>query len=401
MEKKKRHFWQGALCGALAMFMIGAGAFAAMHFSGINIVPNQKAGAGIDAASQGKIDDLKRIIDERYLYRDDIDEKALQEGLYSGYVDALGDPYSVYYDEEETKSFEETTSGEYFGIGVVMSQNMETKIITAAQVYKESPAEEAGMKENDIIYKVDDEDISGLDISKVVQKIKGTEGTKVDITVLRGEEREEVTVTATRRKIQAETVIHEMKDQEIGYIRVTEFDSVTYEQFEEALNDLEEQGMAGLIVDLRGNPGGNLLTVSKMLDLLLPKGLTVYTQEKNGEKQVLTSDEEHQFTKPLAVLVDGNSASASEIFAGAIQDYETGSIIGTTTYGKGIVQEVIDLEDGTCMKLTIAEYFTPEGRNIHNIGIEPDVKVEYEVNAENPEADNQLDAALENIKSKF
>jgi len=159
--------------------------------------------------------------------------------------------------------------------------------------------------------------------------------------------------------------------------------------------------MKGLVVDLRANPGGNLATVTQMLDLLLPKGTIVSTKDKSGHEEVISSDDEHQFTKPMAVVVDGNSASASEIFAGAIQDYGLGPIVGTTTYGKGIVQQIFDLGDGTCVKLTMAEYYTPNGRNIHKKGITPDVEVEYQQDENNPDADNQLDAALEQVRNKI
>ena len=159
--------------------------------------------------------------------------------------------------------------------------------------------------------------------------------------------------------------------------------------------------MKGLVVDLRANPGGNLATVTQMLDLLLPKGTIVSTKDKSGHEEVISSDDEHQFTKPMSVVVDGNSASASEIFAGAIQDYGLGPIVGTTTYGKGIVQQIFDLGDGTCVKLTMAEYYTPNGRNIHKKGITPDVEVEYQQDENNPDADNQLDAALEQVRNKI
>lgn len=192
-----------------------------------------------------------------------------------------------------------------------------------------------------------------------------------------------------------------MKADQIGYIRVTEFDNITYQQFQEAMSSLEKQGMKGMVVDLRSNPGGNLNTVAEMLDLILPEGDIVSTKNKYGREEKLTSDAEHQFKKPMAVLVDGYSASAAEIFAGAIQDYKLGPIVGTTTYGKGIVQQIISLGDGTSVKLTMAEYFTPNGRNIHKKGIEPDVEVKYEYDEENPETDNQLAAALAEVKKEI
>ena len=219
--------------------------------------------------------------------------------------------------------------------------------------------------------------------------------------MLRGENNEEVTVTAVRNTIQAQTIEYEMKDDKIGYIAVSEFDLVTYAQYKDALTDLEGEGMKGLIVDLRNNPGGNLSTVCEMLDLMLPEGLIVYTEDKEGNREEMESDEESQFHLPMVVLMNGNSASASEIYAGAIQDYGIGKIVGTQSYGKGVVQQIFDLKDGTCVKLTIAEYFTPKGRNINGTGITPDVEVEYEKNEEDPEADNQLDKAVEVLKEQL
>ena len=321
--------------------------------------------------------------------------------IYKGYINGLSDPYSVYYDKEETEQLLETTSGEYSGIGAVLSQNRDTGIITILQVYDDSPAQKAGIQDNDILYKVDGEEVTGIDLTEVVSGIKGEEGTEVKLTVLRGDAKDEVEVTAVRGKVEAQTVKYEMKEDQIGYIRVTEFDSVTYDQYKEAIEDLEGQGMKGLIVDLRNNPGGNLSTVCDMLDLMLPEGLIVYTEDKDGNRSEETSDEEHQFKLPMTVLVNGNSASASEIYAGAIQDYSLGEIIGTQTYGKGVVQQIFDLKDGTCVKLTIAEYFTPKGRNINGKGITPDVEVEFEADEADPKADNQLEKALEVIKGKM
>lgn len=402
MEEKKKanHFWKGALAGALTMFIAGVAVMEASSLLGVDLIGKSRS-VSEEVRTEQKLEQLKELIDENYLYSDEIGENDLEEGIYSGYIDALGDPYSVYYNEEEAKELYESSKGEYSGIGVVFSQSLETRITTAVQVYKGSPAEEAGIKPGDMLYKVNGVDVSVKDISDVVQDIRGVEGTTVEITVIRGDEAEEITKEVERRTIQVETVVSEMKEDQVGYIRITEFDTVTYDQFETALNELEEQGMKGLVVDLRANPGGNLLTVAQILDLLLPEGTIVYTEDKHGEKQILSSDEEHQFNKPIAVLADGNSASAAEIFAGAIQDYEMGPIVGTTTYGKGIVQQIIDLDDGSCVKLTIAEYFTPDGRNIHGKGIEPDVEVEYEYDVKNPDRDNQLETALKEVQNKL
>lgn len=393
--KKNKGFIKGALCGALAVLLV-----AGLVSCGSRL---HKASAGkeevVDNETEQKLEMLQQLIDGSYL--GDVDEDALQSGIYKGYINGLADPYSVYYDKEETEQLLETTSGEYSGIGAVLSQNRETGIITILQVYDDSPAQKAGIKDDDILYTVEGEEVTGVDLTEVVSNIKGEEGTEVKMTVLRGDANDEVEVTAVRGKVEAQTVKYEMKDGDVGYIRVSEFDSVTYDQYKAAIEDLESQGMKGLIVDLRNNPGGNLATVCDMLDLMLPEGLIVYTEDKDGNRSEETSDEEHQFKLPMTVLVNGNSASASEIYAGAIQDYGLGEIIGTQTYGKGVVQQIFDLKDGTCVKLTIAEYFTPKGRNINGKGITPDVEVEYEADEADPEADNQLDKALEVIKGNM
>lgn len=386
--EKKNSFLKGALCGALAMLLIAVLAGSGILFAGTvwNKIKSEENG------TEQKIQEMRALIEQVYLHSDEVDDKQLEEALIKGYVSGLGDPYSVYYNAEETKELLEATSGEFSGLGVSISQDYETKIMTFVNVYEDSAGAEAGFQEGDILYKVDGEDVSGQDLGKVVSKIKGEEGTKVTITVLRGEQRKEYTATATRKKFEARTIEAEMKTQQIGYIRVMEFDEVTYEQFQTALKEL--QGMKALVIDLRNNPGGNMDTVCKMLDLILPKGKIVYTEDKNGERNTYDSDEEHQLTVPLAVLVNGKSASASEIFAGAVQDYGIGKIVGTTTFGKGVVQQIFPMTDGTSVKLTISEYFTPKGRNIHGKGIEPDVEVEYEYQENDEEADNQLEKAL-------
>lgn len=383
--KAKKNFLQGALFGALIM-LCGTGVVSC----GIRLSE--------DASSEEKLSVLKGLIDENYI--GDVDEEALEEGIYKGYIQGLEDPYSVYYNEEETKDLYETTEGEYSGIGAVLSQDLESGVITLVQIYEGSPAAKAGLKDNDILTKVGDIEVTGMDLSEVVTYIKGEKGTDVDLTVLRGEDAEEITVTATRDTVEAQTVKYEMLEGQTGYLSVSEFDSVTYAQYEEVLNELTDQGMTGLIVDLRNNPGGNLNTVCEMLDLVLPKGTIVYTEDKDGKRETATSDDEHQINVPMVVLVNGNSASASEIYAGAIQDYGIGKIVGTQTYGKGVVQQIFDLGDGTSVKLTIAEYFTPNGRNIDGEGITPDVEVEYEADENNPEADNQLEKALEVMKEE-
>ena len=386
----KKSFMQGALCGALAILLI-----AGLMSCGLKAYSRENTSEN----TSGKLGTLKKLIDQAYM--GDVQEEELREGIYKGFIGGLEDPYSVYYDEDETRAMIEATEGEYDGIGAVLSQDINTGIVTLVQIYEGSPAMEAGLKDNDILYKVEDLEVTGKDLSEVVTHIKGNKGTKVRLTVYRGEDHEEITVTAVRNTIQAQTVAHRMVDDGIGYIAVSEFDLVTYDQYKQALEELESQGMRSLVVDLRNNPGGNYDTVCDILDLMLPKGLIVYTKDKAGNKDEKFSDDEHQFELPLVVMMNGNSASASEIYAGAIQDYGIGTIVGTQSYGKGVVQQIFDLKDGTSVKLTIAEYFTAKGRNIHGKGITPDVEVEYEENKEKPEADNQLDKAMEVLREKM
>lgn len=402
--KNKKSFFKGALTGALAVLLIMSMVSCGIKLPGTSKTSKKSSSTSnseelLDDSTKTKLELLEQLVDESY--SGDIDMDDLQEGLYRGYIDGLGDKYSVYYDEDETKALMQSTSGEFGGIGALFSQDKDTKVITFLKVYEGSGAEEAGFKVDDILYKVDGKDISGEDLSEVVSKIRGDEGTTVELTVLRGDDGEEYTATVTRKIVQTDTVYHEMKEGKIGYIQVTEFDDVTTDQYKEALEDLEKQGMKGLVVDLRNNPGGNVDTVTDMLDLMLPEGTTLSIKDKQGKESVYESDDEHQFTKPLVVLVNENSASASEIFSGAIQTFGTGEVVGTTTYGKGVVQQIFDLKDGTSVKLTIAEYLIAGQFGINGKGVTPDVEVQYEKDAQNPDCDNQLEKALEEVKNKL
>lgn len=389
MGNKKR-FLQGALCGALAMLLMAGLVSCGLRFGVSSGV--------LDQETAEKLEVLEQLVNKMYF--GDVDQEELRSGIYEGYISGLDDPYSVYYDEKATEEMMETTSGEYDGIGAVMSQNLETGVITVSQVYEGSPAEKAGIRAEDILYKVDGEEVTDRELNEVVTDIKGEKGTKVTLTLLRGEKREEIETVAVRETLEYRTVSSEMMDDGIGYIQITEFDGVTYDQYTEAYAELEDQGMQGLIVDLRGNPGGNLDTVCDILDTILPEGLIVYTEDKEGTRDEKVSDEEHQIDIPMTVLVNGYSASASEIFSGAVQDYGLGKIVGTQTYGKGVVQQIFDLKDGTSVKLTISEYFTPKGRSIDGEGITPDVEVEYEYDEENPDKDNQLEKALDVVREE-
>lgn len=369
---------------------------------------NSKSGEKLSSSSvigkdtNGKLETIEDLIDKNFYFEDD--EQAKQDGIIKGYLEGLDDPYSVYYTQEEYAAFMEDTEGEYVGVGVQVSQNVDTKVITVVKVFN-GPAKDAGIQENDIITEVNGEDISAQDIDTVVDKIRGEEGTEVTISVYRAADAKDYDYTMPRQKVENPTVEYEMLADNIGYVQVSSFYEVTAEQYIAAIKDLESQGMEGLIVDLRDNGGGLLDIAVEMLDFMLPAGKIVYTEDKDGNvTSEYNSDEEQQFTKPLAVLVNGYSASASEIFAGAIKDYGTGTLVGENTYGKGIVQRMFPLEDGSAIKLTIAKYFTPKGNDIHKIGIKPDVEVELDIEAyreSKGEKDNQLDAAINNILEKL
>ncbi|MDD6071914.1 MAG: S41 family peptidase [Clostridiales bacterium] len=356
----------------------------------------------IGKSTNDKLETIENLINKNFYFEDD--EQAKQDGIIKGYLEGLDDPYSVYYTQEEYASFMEDTDGEYVGVGVQVSQDADTKTITVVKVF-DGPAKEAGIEADDIITEVNGEDISGQDIDTVVDKIRGVAETEVTITVYRSADGEDHEFTMQRRKVENPTVEYKMLADNIGYIEISSFYEVTAQQYIAAVEDLNAQGMEGLIVDLRGNGGGLLDVAVDMLDYMLPAGKIVYTEDKDGNvTSEYNSTDEEQFTKPLAILVNGYSASASEIFAGAIKDYGIGTLVGTNTFGKGIVQRIFPLDDGSAIKLTIAKYFTPNGNDIHKVGIKPDIEVELDVDAykeSEGEKDNQLQAAVDNILEKL
>ena len=349
-----------------------------------------------------KIDTLMQVIDYYYLY--DYDKDEMVDAIYKAVMSSLGDPYTVYYTADEFNAFMESSSGSYCGIGVVVQQNMQTGLVTAVRPYEDCPGYEAGIRPGDLILAVDGTEITGMDLNTAVALIKGEEGTSVTITLQRDEEVFDVEVT--RRQIDIKTVNYRMMDDNIGYIQIEEFDEVTSDQFSQALDSLIEQGMEALVIDIRNNPGGILDTVVAMLDELLPEGTIVSVKDRNGTAQEYTSDADTKLTVPLTVLINGNSASASEIFAGAIKDYGVGTLVGTTTYGKGIVQTAFSLSDGTGVKITIEDYYLPSGKSIHKVGVDPDVEIdlpdELKTYVTIPEdEDVQLQKAIEILKEQL
>ncbi len=384
--KKNHSFGKGFAAGVLAMvLLVGLTGCAARLYPQF---ANNRRAQKEENQVETKIEELSHYIEQYYLF--DYEDEDIENGIYKGLMAGLGDVYTGYYTPEEYASFMETSNGTYSGIGAMLSQDYNTGIITVVRAFEGSPAAEAGMQTDDILYKVKGEEVTGKDLSLVVVDLKGEEGTEVELSILRGTE--EIEMTIERRHIQVPTVEYRMETEEIGYIAITEFDDVTQEQFMNALEALEGQGMKDLIIDLRNNGGGLVDVTCAILDRLLPEGMIVYTEDKYGNRDQEISDAENYFAGDMAVLVNEQSASASEIFAGAIKDYGVGTLIGTQTFGKGIVQSLFPLEDGSAVKITVSRYYTPAGNNIHEVGIEPDIVLELDKESEE---DNQLKKAIE------
>lgn len=359
------------------------------------------SGSIVNNRLNGKMTEIQRYIDKYFL--DDIDESKMQDSICKGMVDGLGDTYAAYYNEDEYKDMQEKTSGNYCGIGAYVSQSATDGAISVVQPIKDSPAEKVGLKSGDVISEVDEKSIEGMDLTAVVSKMKGEAGTKVKITVIRKNHKKEFTIV--REEIHSQTVASEMLDNKIGYIAVSSFEEVTKQQFRDALEKLENEGEKSLIIDLRNNGGGLLSTAVDMLDRMLPEGVVVYTKDKEGNKEEYSSTAKESFDKPVVILVNENSASASEVFSGAMQDYKEGILVGATTFGKGIVQTVFNLQDGTALKLTTSKYYTPKGRNIHGTGLKPDISVALDQETFTQKKsgiviDNQMKAAVDYLQKK-
>ncbi|MBO5564282.1 MAG: S41 family peptidase, partial [Lachnospiraceae bacterium] len=397
----------GILLGLLLGVMLSAGLFLFLKDMSV-LLPQQGYGIGggaegsaVNEGSESKLKLLEEYIHNHYYHAEEITTAQKEDGMYKGLVEAIGDPYSAYYNEKEYRELNEETTGEYYGIGCYVMLREEDQATVVTGVIRESPAEEAGLLPGDVIFKVDGENAIGLSLDEVVSRIKGEEGTTVQLTVYREKESEYPEFTVRRARIESQTVYSEMKEGNIGYIELTEFDIVSTEQFKTHLNDLLEKGAEGIILDLRYNLGGNVSTVTEIAGLLLPKGLVFYVEHQDGSRTEYTCDGT-DFDLPLVVLVNEYSASASEILAGAVQDAEVGTLVGTQTYGKGVMQTIFPFGDGTAVKLTVANYFTRGGRNIDQVGITPDVIAELDEEAyEEDETDTQLDKAIEVLQEKM
>lgn len=406
-KKKSQGFASGMIIGAVSAFMavillilsVAAVCIAKGYIHiGVNGDVYIQSDAvtdsdGIGSEVEGKLNAIDSVLESFYF--GDVDDETAKDNIYKAYLSSYGDKYTMYYTADEYKALKESTNGKFYGIGAVCQLSGEGGVLLV-DVYDNGAGYQAGLRSGDRVVNVDGRDITGMELSSAVALIKGDKGTSVTLEVIRGTER--LTFSAVRDAVEAKTVSYTLLDNNIGYLSISQFEEVTTKQFKAAVEDLQSQGMKGLVIDIRNNPGGLLDTVVGMLKYMLPDGLIVYTEDKQGNRKEYKGQDNDEFNLPLAVIVNGNSASASEIFAGAIQDYGKGTIIGTQTYGKGIVQTVKPLTDGSALKFTIAKYFTPKGQDIHGKGVTPDMVVEYDTDAD---VDTQLDAAIKNVEAQI
>ena len=406
-KKKSQGFASGMIIGAVSAFMavillilsVAAVCIAKGYIHiGVNGDVYIQSDAvtdsdGIGSEVEGKLNAIDSVLESFYF--GDVDDETAKDNIYKAYLSSYGDKYTMYYTADEYKALKESTNGKFYGLGGVCQLSGDGCVLLVV-VYDNGAGYQAGLRSGDRVVNVDGRDITDMELSSAVALIKGDKGTSVTLEVIRGTER--LTFSAVRDADEAKTVSYTHLDNNIGYLSISQFEEVTTKQFKAAVEDLQSQGMKGLVIDIRNNPGGLLDTVVGMLKYMLPDGLIVYTEDKQGNRKEYKGQDNDEFNLPLAVIVNGNSASASEIFVGAIQDYGKGTIIGTQTYGKGIVQTVKPLTDGSAIKFTIAKYFTPKGQDIHGKGVTPDMVVEYYTDAD---VDTQLDAAIKNVEAQI
>ncbi|MBO5302783.1 MAG: S41 family peptidase [Lachnospiraceae bacterium] len=410
-KQKKGGFAKGVLTGTLgtlAVIVLVLTVFINVLGNSLVIGPKvsgkEKNASVLNSEVMGKINELMGYI-HLYFY-DETESEKLANGLYAGLLEGLDDVYSQYYTAQEYADMQISATQNYCGIGAAMTQDRDTMQVTVSHVYEGSPAEAAGIRDGDMLVMVEDIEATSMELDELVTHIRGDEGTVVHLQIYREGETDFLDFAVTRAHIDLPTIEHKLLNGNIGYIQILDFGAPTSAQFASAVEELKQQGMEAMIIDVRDNPGGMVTAVTEILDSILPEGLTVYIQDKYGNKDEYTSDAENFMDMPMAVLINGNSASASEILAGAIRDYEYGTLIGTKTYGKGIVQTIYPLGEGDAVKLTTAKYFTPNGENIHGTGIEPDIKLEFEYQGEITDTydemqDNQILKALEVLESEL
>lgn len=423
-KESRGKFWKGVLVGSLVtcfcgilvvalaagIWVVGRSVKVQEDTHAAHGIPLAEPDNSLDMAVIGpKLKGIEQAIDTYFLFdekEEDEDAKkatmSAEDWIYTAYVMSFGDPYSSYYTAEDYQTLMDNTEGEYCGVGVLVSQNVYTGVISVLKVFKDAPADIAGMLPGDMITAVGDVDVVGMDLSLVVSDhIKGEEGTDVTVTVFRESENDYIDLTMTRAIVQHPTVEHEMLADNIGYINLSSFEDVSGDQFVAAVEELEGQGMEALVLDIRNNSGGVVTAAEAIADYILPDGKEIVSfKGKAVEDSASVSEDKHQMDIPIAVLVNGQSASASEILSGALGYHDAAVIVGTRTFGKGIAQGIFTIPDGSALKLTTAYYYLPSGECIHEKGIEPDVEVELNEELKTlveipKEDDNQLQAAIQ------
>ena len=388
---KHKEYAAGVLTGVLVV---------ALAAGGVKFVQQrQYNGVLSDSSHVQKIEYLEKMIDQEYL--GEVDNAEMAEGIYAGLVYGLGDVYSRYYTADEYAQETASTDGAYAGIGVSIQKNKNGGV-QVAECYEGGPGADAGLQTGDVITAINDTDVTDMELSDVVSLIRENKDKTIVLTVFRENEEKSREISVDVTDVELPSVFGEMLDKKTGYIQITQFTGVTPQQYKDMFAELKDKGMERLVIDLRDNPGGLLTSVCDILREILPEGLIVYTEDKDGNREEETCDGKNKLNMLLAVLVNENSASASEIFAGAVQDHGVGTIVGTTTYGKGVVQELRQLSDGSAVKLTVSNYYTPNGNSINKVGIKPDVEVKLASELLNKdeithEEDNQLQKALDVI----
>ncbi len=416
-EKKKpgglRYYLGGLLTGILVTGVTAGAAFTAWNLGlfdgGQSGVVQESAGeegeessSAINTDSVYKLQLLENSIDKYYYKSDEVTTQQRENGMYKGLLESLDDPYSTYYTAEEVTELSNKMEGVYYGIGAYLALDNTSQMTTIVGVIPDTPAEKAGLRAGDKIYRIDGESAVGLTTDEVVSQVKGEEGTTVHLTIYREGESDYLEMDIQRAQVNSPTVYSEMLENDIGYLQITEFDKVTVEQFTTALTELKDQGMKGMILDLRSNPGGDVSVVTEIANHILPEGLVFYAVDKNGERKDFTCDGGDELEVPLVVLVNQYSASASEILTGAIQDAGVGTVVGKQTYGKGVMQTIYSLTDGSAVKLTVAGYYTRGGRDINKKGITPDVECDFDTEKYYEDGtDVQLDKAIQVLGEKM